>query len=307
MQESVFDILRSIPVALSNESGCVYILIKDIPADLENFILTGLAETDRFQLFPDVAMRGMAARFEESGLTVECVSQRMEYMHRTVTVRCPRISAKGASMKVSLIPWFTLPGRPYPVFAYIYAIWHYNVSEKKSQRLSAAATGKAFGIGSFNKSTVCRNIKAMEGLCESIGAGVPTSGGNAGAQASEDLIERIPEILKGCATTESLKEMLGGTIATVPESVNNTQKNGYALMSMPKDFSEMIVEPPPAGNHRRDTRKRPPRPYRPPEKRVQRPPRFASSAKIGHIRRGFIVACMPIVMDYATAYHKFLL
>jgi hypothetical protein len=307
MQEAVSDILRSIPIALTNESGCVYILVKDLAPDLEKFILTGIAETDEFQVFPDAVMHGMAIDWEQSGLKVEYRSQRMEYMHRTVTIVCPRISNKGTGMNVSLIPWFTLPGRPYPVFVYMYAIWHYNVSEKKSQRLSAEAAGKVFGIGSFNKSTVCRNSKAMAGLSESIRGAGAASAETASTKSTEEVMEHIPKILKGCPSIETLKEILGGNVGSVPESVNKTRNPVQALSGMPQEYSNVIIETEHAGNRRRDTRKRPSRPRKHPKTGVQRNLRFADSAMIERIRRDFIASCRDMVMDSAAVYHKLLL
>ena len=307
MQEAVSNSLCRVPIALSNGDGCVYALVKELSPDLEKFILTGETELNEFQVFPDGVVDALSERMAQCGMKVGYISQRMEYMHRTVTINCPRVSAKGTDINVYLIPWFSLPDRPYPVFAYIYAIWHYNVSEKKSQRLSAAATGKVFGIESFNKSTVCRNIKAMGGVFGNPVAGGVASGESAVARSNEDLIGLIPKMLACRPSAEALGEMFGGTVAPVPERVNAAPKTIHALESIPQDYSKVAMDPPPAGNRRLDTRKRPARPYRTPENRVQRPLIFADSKKIGHIRRGFIAACMPIVMDYAAACHKFLL
>ena len=307
MQEAVSNSLCRVPIALSNGDGCVYTLVKELSPDLEKFILTGETELNEFQVFPDGVVDTLPERMAQCGLKVGYISQRMEYMHRTVTINCPRVSAKGTDINVYLIPWFSLPDRPYPVFAYIYAIWHYNVSEKKSQRLSAAATGKVFGIESFNKSTVCRNIKAMGVVFENPVASGAASGESDVARSNEDLIGFIPKMLECCLSAEALGEVFGSTVAPVPERVNTAPKTVHALESIPQDYSKVAMDPPPAGIRRRDTRKRQARPYRPPENRVQRPLIFADSEKIKQIRRDFIAACMPIVVGYATGYRKFLL
>ena len=301
------DVLSGIPAALSTGGECIYMLVKDISKELEGFIYTGMTDKSRLHALSREDERAVAECCGRHGLTLNYCSQCLEYMHRKVTVAYPQIRYRKGAAKVLLIPWFTLPDRLYPVFTYIYAIWHYNASGKKSQRLSAAAAGKVFGIDSFHKSTVCRNIKAMEGLAESIMGGSPAPDEKSGKQAAVDVIESIPEILKHCPTAAALKESLGGTVFPMPEHMNNTQKPGDALSSIPLDYSKAIVEPPHSGSRQRDTRKRPPRPYRRPGNHVQRPLRFADSAKIRRIRRDFIAACRDKVIDTATAHHKFLL
>jgi len=306
MQELISNVLCGIPTAMTSNDG-VFILIKNLSGELEQFISTGRTDSNQFNALSCGDMKAVAKCCEQNGLALKYRNLRMEYMHHKVTVTCPQISSPAGSKKVLLIPWFTLPGRPYPVFAYIYAIWHYNVSEKKSQRLSAAAAGKVFGIDSFNKSTVCRNIKAMEGLPEAIRADSTASGKKNGTQTSKELIGCIPEILKSRPSTESLKEMLGGNVAPAPESVNNSHNLTNALDAIPQEHSQVIIEAAPTRSRRRDMRKRPARPRKRPGNGVQRILRFADSAKIESIRRGFIAACRSMVIDSASAYHKFLL
>jgi hypothetical protein len=76
---------------------------------------------------------------------------------------------------------------------------------------------------------------------------------------------------------------------------------------MPKKYSNVIIEEASAGNRKRDTRKRPARPRKQPKTAVQRALTFAKSEVIERIRGDFIAACRDMAMDYATAYHKFML
>jgi len=307
MQELISNVLCGIPAALVSGDECVYILFKDLSEELEQFISTGRTDSNQFNALSREDMKAVAECCEQNGLALKYRNLRMDYMHYKVMVACPQISSPACSMRVSLIPWFTLPGRPYPVFAYMFAIWHYNVSEKKSQRLSAAAAGKVFGIDSFNKSTVCRNIKAMGGLPEAIRADSAEPGEKAGTKTTKEVIGCIPNVFKSRPPTESLKEMLGGEVAPAPENVNNTQNLTHAFDAIPQEYSKVIVEAAPAGNRRRDMRKRPARPRKRQEPGVQRILRFADSAKIERIRRGFIVACCSMAIDSAVIYHKFML
>jgi len=306
MQELISNVLCGIPAAMTSSDG-VFILFKNLSEGLEQFISTGRTDSNQFNALSREDMEAVGECCEQNGLALEYRNLRMEYMHYKVMVACPQISGPVTNVKVLLIPWFTLPGRPYPVFAYMYAIWHYNASEKKSQRLSAAAAGKVFGIDSFNKSTVCRNLKAMGGLSESVQIGRTASAGTAGAQTAKEVIGCIPAILKSCPTTESLEEVLGGNVAPTPECVNSKHNLTYALDAIPQEYSQVIIGAAPAGNRKRDMRRRPARPRKRPGNGVQRMPRFADSAKIESIRRGFIAACRSMVIDSASAYHKFLL
>jgi len=307
MQESAANVLRGIPAALSSSEGCIYILIKDLDKELEGFIATGMTDKNRLHALSREDEQAVAECCQRHMLTLNYCSQRMAYMHRTVTVTYPQISGSKGMAKVSLIPWFTLPDRPYPVFTYIYAIWHYDVSEKKSQRLSAEAAGKVFGIDSFNKSTVCRNIKTMKGLSESIRDVVAASAETARKQTTKEVMARIPEILKGCPSIESLKEILYGHVAPVPENVKNSQNLTYALGAITHEYSKVILDPASASNRKRDKRKRPARPRKHPKTGVQRTLRFADSAKIERIRRDFIAICRDMAMYSAATNHKFLL
>jgi len=310
-QESAANVLRGvfsgIPAALSSSGKCIYILVRDISKELGDFISTGMTDKTRLHALSREDEEAVAECCELHDLTLSYCSQCMEYMHREVTVTYPQISGSGGGAKVLLTPWFALPDRPYPVFIYMYAIWHYNVSEKKSQRLSAEAAGKLFGIDSFNKSTVCRNIKAMGELSEAIRAGGAAPGGNAGTKTTKEMLGCIPKILESCPSNGLLEEMLGGSIAPSPESANNAQNLLYDLSAIPHEYSRVIIEAAPAGNRKGDTRKRPARSRKKPENGVQRTTRFVDSAKIERIRRGFIAVCRDMVMDSAAAYHKFLL
>ena len=307
MQESIAKVFCGIPAALFSDRNCIYILIKDISEELENFIFTGMTEAVMFETLSREDMEAMAECCKQHGLALAYRSQRMEYMHRKVTVTYPQISNNATGMKVLLIPWFTLSDRPYPVFTYIYAIWHYNNGGKKSQRLSAAAAGKVFGINTFNKSTVCRNIKALEGLFENVRIDRPMPDETAKPPSNTDVIGHIPKILQVCTSIELLKEMLGDNIVQLPDCVNRTKTVKYTPSAIPQEYSKVIIEAMPAGNRRRDTRKRPARPRKRPANAVQRNLRFTDSAKIEHIRKAFIVICRCIAMDSATAYHKLLL
>jgi hypothetical protein len=63
-------------------------------------------------------------------------------MESSVIIKYLQVLNPKTDVSISLIPWFLLSGRPYPVFIYIYANWHYESFGKKSMKQSAIATGK---------------------------------------------------------------------------------------------------------------------------------------------------------------------
>ena len=77
-------------------------------------------------------------------------------------IYCPEIQDDG--ILYLIVPEFMIPGRPYPIYVYIYAIMLYSSNPKMGQREAAEKTGKRFGIEKFSHSTVCRAMKRLEAL-----------------------------------------------------------------------------------------------------------------------------------------------
>lgn len=85
----------------------------------------------------------------------------IEYNRRELEIVCPRyIFADGVHIVV--IPWFLLPGRPYPVQVYLYACSLYSANPGIGQRGAAKATREKFKLETFSHSTVSRSFKAFE-------------------------------------------------------------------------------------------------------------------------------------------------
>jgi len=66
-------------------------------------------------------------------------------MNQNVKIKYLQVSNPETGINISLIPWFSLPGRPYPIFLYAYAFWHYENSQRKSMEVSAMVAGKNSG------------------------------------------------------------------------------------------------------------------------------------------------------------------
>jgi hypothetical protein len=78
MQESVANVLRGIPAALSSGGRSIYILIKDIDKELEGFLSTGRTDAAVFSTLPLEDMKAMAECCEHYSLTLVYRSQSME-------------------------------------------------------------------------------------------------------------------------------------------------------------------------------------------------------------------------------------
>jgi len=321
-----------IPLILVDDESCLYYLVKDLHEELEKFIRTGKTQVKEFHVFPEEEELEMARQWENLGLTVTYHSQQLWYMSCRFKVTYLKVSSPDNGMSISLVPWFVLPGRPFPVFVYIYAIRHYKISGEKSLSKSAAATAKVFGIDSFNKSTVSRNIKALENFADITridrplaveGSEAPsdatgatdtndatgatdTDAGDDGAALAET-IGLIAEIVKNCPPLKSLEEEYGKRVKQLPKPINSATAARRALAGIPGEFFKVIKESPPFSGISRDTRKRPARPRPEGPKCVQRPLRFVESWKIEKERKDFIKICRHIVLDAAAAYHRFLI
>jgi len=61
-----------------------------------------------------------------------------------------------------VIPWFLIPGRPYPVQVYLFACELYSSVPEIGQRGAAKATRAKFKLDTFSHSTVSRSFKSFE-------------------------------------------------------------------------------------------------------------------------------------------------
>ena len=288
-----------VSLILSGEGSCMYLLIKDIGKELEEFILGGKAEATELHVFTAKQEKALISKWKGLGMEATYHSQQIEYMYRRVTVTYLRVRDPASDSAISLIPWFMIPGRPFPVFIYVYAIWHYQKTGGKSLRESAAAAGKLFGIKRLNKSTVSRNIKAMGEFIDIAHIDRPLAVEEPERPSDWEMIGLIPEILRGELPIESL---------ALPAPVNRAKASKRALSGIPVEFSRITKDRGPCSEKKaRDSRKRPARARGKRLRRVQRQPEFVGFQQIEKTRIAFIGICRAIVLDAASTYHRFLI
>ena len=298
----------SLPIIFVDGATEVYLLISEISEKLEEYIHTGKTNADELHVLAEWQEQAMIRSWEEMGFVVRYRSQKINYMHRSVAVIYPQISNPATGVKISLLPWFMLPGRPYPVFAYIYAVWHYHSTEKKSQKETAAAVGKLFGIRSFNKSTVSRSIKIMENIIDLAGIDKPLAVDEPKQPPDSELFEYVPKILNGFTTIEEIKEKYGEAVKRRPAAINGGSPVQRALSGIPAEYCKIIsTELEPDKRRFIDMRKRPGRPRKKEKKHGQRPIVFIDDAQIRKTRNGFIEICKRLVLNSVAAYHTYLI
>jgi len=277
---------------------------------LEDFILTGKTDASELHVFSRDNEFSMISNWARLGFDATYRSQQIDYMGHRLTIKYLNVRNPNTGVNISLIPWFMLPGRRYLIFVYIYAIWHYFAKGKKSLKETAAATAKLFSINGFNKSTVSRSIKAMEGFIDVSGIDRRLSAAGQGTpdgQAPEDADGRVAEILTGFPSVESFEKAYGSTVNHLPDAVNSRATVDTVLGGVPIGHSEIIKRGEPGGRKAHDGRRRPPRPRRAGSGRVQRPLEFVGYPQRERIRKEFIEICKYIVLDAAATYHQFLI
>jgi hypothetical protein len=100
------------------------------------------------------------AVFLAAAESVSYARYQIEYVEHHEIV-CPRYTFAGGA-HVTVIPWFLIPGRPYPIQVYLYACALYSANPEIGQRGAAKATREKFRLGKFSHSTVCRSFKSFE-------------------------------------------------------------------------------------------------------------------------------------------------
>jgi hypothetical protein len=307
-QEVIANFIYDIPVVFIDSKSCLYFLIKELSKELAAFLSTGITEASELRVFSEEQEQALTRLWTDAGFVIKYRRQQMEYMHHQVIIVCPQVTDPATGMSITMAPWFLVPGRPFPVFVYLYMIWHYHTTGQKSQQNSAAAAGKLFGISHLHKSTVCRSIKAMEHFLNLSPIDRPLSGEDTQTVTDEGMIDRIPEIFTNCPSIELLEEVFQNKVWRLPEPVNHkaTTTCTYALSGVPGEYAKVVKGKRLISKRSRDTRVRPTRP-RKKAKRVQREIKFVEPKQIEHIRIGFIAISKRIIFDAAITYHRFLL
>ena len=96
-----------------------------------------------------------------------------------------------------IIPEILIPGRPYPIYVYLYAITTYSFNPAMGQREAAKRTQERFGLKTFSHTTLGRAIKRLEKNINN-NEGEP--------RAPEDPVEGSESESKAFPTVNQIKE-----------------------------------------------------------------------------------------------------
>jgi hypothetical protein len=85
----------------------------------------------------------------------------LKYKGQKYDILCPGYNLADIGYVV-IIPWYLIPGRPYPVQVYQFACSYYSMNPNAGQREAAKVTRDKFGLKTFSHSTVSRSFKSFE-------------------------------------------------------------------------------------------------------------------------------------------------
>jgi hypothetical protein len=308
---------------MGNDKSSLYYLISDVSEELAHFINTGKQpEKDRgtnkeYHVFLSEQEEGMIKRWTELGMTVLYNRQQIKLVSQ-ITITYMKVQNPKTGLSISIIPWFVVAGRPYPIFTYVYAIGHYQRAGKKSLEESAAAVRKLFGISNFHKSTVSRSLSAMEEFIDTSRLGQPLLAEAFKKpcclpdsqvelpKADGDVIEQVSKILTAYPSFESLEREFGEKVRRLPQPIKRADKISHALSDIPDEPFEIIIRSKPGGRPSRDHRKRPPQPRNKGPGFVQRPLKFVDYPQREEKRKAIIKICRYLALDAAITHHRFL-
>ena len=87
---------------------------------------------------------------------------KIKYKYKEYIIICPEFrSCNKSDEPIVIIPEFLIPGRPYPVYVYLYAIDMYSSNPDMGQRKAAEAARKQFGLIHFAHTTLGRALKVF--------------------------------------------------------------------------------------------------------------------------------------------------
>jgi hypothetical protein len=303
-QEILKSIFANYPIILY-DTNHIYLLVGSPNDDLTKVIEEGINDTGVIQIFADEKGKETLSQWKRLGFTVRYINQQIECMNHVVNIRYPQIANPANCKKISLIPWYISPGKPYCVYVYLYAAWYYHTTGRKSMWLTAKATGRIFGISSFNKSTVCRNIKAMERYLNQNCSNAPISTEERGLSSTSDFIEIVPTILSSSITADAPEATYEAKTMPIPAPNGQAGKVSTILEGIPREYAEVIKPKEKITKKSRGTHTTTLKTKR--KQHVQRSPVYIANSKIWDIRTKFIEISRRLIINEAIERHRLII
>jgi len=221
-------VLKETPFALHTDNGEIYILIKDLPEEMENFIGGEPFKGEELHVFSEAYEKRVLRRWREHGYECTYHRQSMEYMSRTITIKYLHVKNPETKIGVSLIPWFMLPRRKYPVTTYVFAAWYSTLPEEKAGvRKTGEVVRELFELNTFDPSTVWRTRAEISRIYGEQGENEdPISIQEPKIASTAAIMDRVIEFLEKCPSAETIEDNKnGGTdefkVQTAPAAAEN--------------------------------------------------------------------------------------
>jgi hypothetical protein len=85
----------------------------------------------------------------------------IKYNGQNLDIVCPHYRLEDGR-GITALPWYLIPGRPYPLQVYLFAIDYYCATPDIGQRGAAEATRIKFDLKTFSHSTLNRSFRLLE-------------------------------------------------------------------------------------------------------------------------------------------------
>jgi hypothetical protein len=194
---------------------------------------------------------------------------------------------------------------------------------------SAIATGKVFGVPSFSKSTISRNIKSMEEIINECQIDSPLSIEESQTPPSVEIISRVTELLEKSQSIDSLIDACNVKAGKLPPPIKRVSAISAALSRNPKRLLNVYKNSDAAGEanaaeeavsedgvtgrkapERQAEKKTPYEENVQPKKELsskKNHPEFVPDHEIRKIRLEFIAVCKANILDAVIRFHRFLI
>jgi hypothetical protein len=270
-----------------------FLLVTDLPEDLEKWLETGEPEKYTYHVLSESREKELTSKFQKEGYKVTRGEQKMHYMRHVVHIEYLRVSDPAAKTSVAIIPWFMVFRKKYPVFMYIYVYWC-STYRNKSERYAANAARVLFGE-KMHYSTVSRSPETVQAF-------VPSE---------EPDMEALPADGPKDFIFDYVQKMLAAGISNDnQETAGEAKSLMAALEKIPPEYADIIsaetkrpTTPPSPGTHSRRKKEEGDPNSNKNEKPM--PTQSVSDSKLGDIRRDMISRCRDIALDNATQCYKF--
>ena len=128
-----------------------------------------------------------------------------------------------------IIPEFMIPGRPFPIYVYLYAITTYSLNPTMGQREAAKRTRERFGLKTFSHTTLGRAMKKLERRIEEYKGGKQDTEGS--IENDEAEARTFPSVNQTKERREKvasyLKKASAGNIALTEEAIQPRKQPDY--------------------------------------------------------------------------------